>query len=156
AFIFGDGGLTKIGTGTQTISGANNYSGLTTVLAGTLRAGATNTFAQNSAVNIAPGATLDLNGFNQSIGTLTGGGGSAVTLGAAPLRVGESSSSLFAGTISGTGDLTMSGLTNATTLTLAGSTNYSGATTVSSGVLHAGFANVLSAASAFSVGGTLD
>jgi outer membrane autotransporter protein len=122
-------------------------------MGGTLRASAANTFAQNSPVSIVPGATLDLNGFNQSIGTLSGGG--QVTLGAGTLRVVESSSSIFAGTISGTGGLTVSGLTNTTTLTLAGSTNYSGATTVSSGVLNAGFANVFSAASAFSVGGTL-
>src|SRR5262249_32937358 len=109
AFIFGAGGLTKIGTGILTISGANNYFGPATVLGGLLPAGATNTFAQNSAVSIAGGATLDLNGFNQSIGTLTGGSGSAVTLGAGTLRVVQSSSSIFAGTISGTGGFTFIG-----------------------------------------------
>ena len=40
--IFGVGGLTKIGAGTLTLSGAGTYSGATAVNAGTLQAGAAN------------------------------------------------------------------------------------------------------------------
>src|SRR5262249_62420887 len=45
-----------------------------TVKAGTLQAAATNTFAQNSAFTIASGATLALNNFNETIGSLAGAG----------------------------------------------------------------------------------
>jgi autotransporter-associated beta strand protein len=66
--------LTKIGTGTQALSGMNSYSGATDVNAGTLAGGATNTFSPNSAINIASGAFIDLDGFNQIIGSLAGTG----------------------------------------------------------------------------------
>jgi autotransporter-associated beta strand protein len=40
--IGGAGGLTKVGAGTMTLSGASTYLGGTTVNAGTLQAGAAN------------------------------------------------------------------------------------------------------------------
>ena len=49
-------------------------SDATNVNAGTLRAGATNTFSPNSPVAVAGGGTLDLNGFNQTVPSLTNGG----------------------------------------------------------------------------------
>src|SRR5690606_22970549 len=49
----GSGGLTKIGSGTFTLSGTSSYSGATTVSAGTLRAGAANTFSPDSATSVA-------------------------------------------------------------------------------------------------------
>ncbi|MES2920380.1 MAG: autotransporter-associated beta strand repeat-containing protein, partial [Verrucomicrobiota bacterium] len=51
--------LTKIGTGTQTLSGTNTYTGTTTVTAGTLSL-ATASLADTSTVSISTGATLDL------------------------------------------------------------------------------------------------
>lgn len=72
--IGGSGGLTKIGAGTLTLSGAGSYSGPTNVSAGTLQAGAANVLSPNSAFAIASGATVDLNGFNQTIGGLSGTG----------------------------------------------------------------------------------
>ncbi|MEB0141488.1 hypothetical protein QN363_20990, partial [Undibacterium sp. CCC2.1] len=51
------------------------YSGATTVSNGSLVAGAVNAFGSNSAVSTAAGATLDLGGFNQAIGSLAGSGG---------------------------------------------------------------------------------
>ncbi|MEB0141491.1 hypothetical protein QN363_21005, partial [Undibacterium sp. CCC2.1] len=50
-------------------------SGATTVSNGSLVAGAVNAFGSNSAVTTAAGATLDLGGFNQAIGSLAGSGG---------------------------------------------------------------------------------
>ena len=73
------GGLTKVGAGTLTLSGSSSYSGATAVNAGTLQAGAANAFASSSAFTVAGGATLDLAGFNQTIGSLAGAG--SVTLG---------------------------------------------------------------------------
>src|SRR5262249_39022505 len=84
--IGGGGGLDQSGGGTLTLSGASTYTGATNVNVGTLRAGTTNTFSPNSAVIVASGATLDLNGFNQTIGSLAGVGN--VTLGSATLTTG--------------------------------------------------------------------
>ena len=72
--IGGSGGLTKIGAGTLTLSGAGTYSGPTNVNAGTLQAGAANAFSPNSAYAIASGGALDLHGFSQVIGGLSGTG----------------------------------------------------------------------------------
>ncbi|HYO24758.1 MAG TPA: autotransporter-associated beta strand repeat-containing protein [Lacipirellulaceae bacterium] len=57
--LAGGGGVTKLGLGTLTLSGANTYQGATTVSAGTLSLGSA--FLANAAdVTISPGATLDL------------------------------------------------------------------------------------------------
>ncbi|WP_440533699.1 autotransporter outer membrane beta-barrel domain-containing protein [Variovorax sp. YR566] len=72
--ISGGGFITKEGTGTLTLSGANNYTGATNVAQGTLKAGAANTFSAASAHSVASGATLDLAGFNQSVASLANSG----------------------------------------------------------------------------------
>ena len=55
--------LVKNGTGTQTLSGANTYTGKTTISAGILRVGsATALGANTAAVTVTSGAVLDLNG----------------------------------------------------------------------------------------------
>ena len=60
--------------GTTTLTGANTYSGATNVIAGTLQAGALNRFSPNSPVTVASGGTLDLNGFNQTVPSVTNAG----------------------------------------------------------------------------------
>jgi large repetitive protein len=151
-------GLTKAGAGTLVLSGANTYTGATTVNGGTLRAGrATNAFGANSAVTLAntAGVILDITGFNTTIGSLTGGGstGGNVTLGAATLTIGTNNSSpaAFAGVISGTGSLTKSGTG---VLTLSGNNTYTGATTISEGVLQLGAANRIATSNFIMNGGT--
>ena len=72
--ISGAGGLVQLGPGTTILTGANSYNGATTVEAGSLRAGAPNTFSPNSAVTVAGSGTLDLNGFNQTISSITNAG----------------------------------------------------------------------------------
>jgi len=76
--IVGAGGINRKGTlGTLTLSGANTYTGATTVTAGVLQAGvSTNAFGANSAVSLANAASavLDLNGFDNTVGSLSGGG----------------------------------------------------------------------------------
>jgi outer membrane autotransporter protein len=133
------GGLIKIGTGTLTLSGANTYTGPTMVNAGTLQAGAVNTFSSASAFMVASGATLDLAGFNQTIGSLAGAG--SVTLGAATLTTnGDDSDTTFSGTISGSGRLVKVG---EGTLTLSGNNSYQGGTIVSAGTLAVGSSRAL-------------
>ena len=67
-------GTVNVLAGTTTLTAANTYSGPTNVNAGTLRAGATNTFSPNSPVTVASGGTLDLNGFSQTVPSVTNAG----------------------------------------------------------------------------------
>ena len=152
--LAGAGGLSKLGAGALVLSGANTYSGATAVDAGTLRAGAASVFSGNSAFAVASGATLDLNNFNQTIGSLAGAGN--VTLGSATLTAGgQNTSTEFSGVMSGNGGLTKSGTG---VLLLSGINTYTGATTVNGGTLRAGAANVFSSGTAFTVasGATFD
>jgi fibronectin-binding autotransporter adhesin len=127
--IAGVNGLTKAGAGTLTLSGANTYTGATNVNVGTLQAGANTTFAQTSAFTIASGATLALNNFNETIGSLAGAG--TVTNGGAASRTlttgGDNTSTVFSGVIQNGG----AGATNLTkagtgTFTLTGTNTYHG------------------------------
>jgi fibronectin-binding autotransporter adhesin len=129
--ISGTGAFQQNGTGTTIFTANNTYGGATTVSAGTLQAGAANTFAPSSAVTVASGATLNLANFNQKVGSLTGAG--SVTLGSATLTTGnDNTSTTFSGTISGSGGLSKIG---AGVLTLSGVNIYSGGTTLAGGTL---------------------
>ena len=148
--VSGTGSITKVGSGTQTLSGANAYTGSTVVSTGTLRAGiatvgglvpASGAFGINSPVTLNGGATLDLNGFNETLGSLSDNAGSGGTVtsgttGAITLSVGvDNTSKSFAGTIqngSGTVAVTKAG---AGTWTLGGASTYTGGTTVAAGAL---------------------
>ena len=77
-------GTVNVLAGTTIFTGANSYSGATNVNAGTLRAGALNTFSPNSAVTVASGGTLDLNGFSQTVPSLTNAGLVNMGTGTAP------------------------------------------------------------------------
>ena len=72
--ITGAGGFTKQGSGTLIASGAGSYSGATELAAGTLQAGAANSFSPNSAYTVDPGATMNLAGYDQKIGALNNAG----------------------------------------------------------------------------------
>ena len=154
------GTITKNGAGTWTLSGANTYTGVTTVNGGTLKAGIiTNAFGTGSNVTLAnaAGVILDLNNFSNTIGSLAGGGalGGNVTLGSATLTMGNTSTTAYAGVISGTGAVTKNG-TGA--LTLSGASTYSGGTTLGLGILNINNSQALGvAAGRFTInGGSID
>ncbi|MFL6604683.1 MAG: autotransporter-associated beta strand repeat-containing protein [Steroidobacteraceae bacterium] len=129
--ISGTGGLVKAGSGVLTLGGANSYSGDTTISAGTFQVAGGHGIGDVSSVTVAAGATLSLNGTNETIGSLAGAG--TVSLGAGILSSGaNNTSTLHSGVISGTGGLVKSGTG---TLTLSGTNTYSGATTLSGGTL---------------------
>ena len=77
-------GTVNVLAGITTLTGANTYSGATNVNAGTLQAGALNTFSSNSAVTVASGGTLDLNGFNQTVPSVADAGLVNMGTGTAP------------------------------------------------------------------------
>ncbi len=103
-------GLTKAGSGTLTLSGANEYTGTTLIQGGTLRIGAGGTTGRV------------LGGINNSVST-------------ALVEFKRSDDITYGGVISGAGKLTKSG---AGTLTLTGANSYTGMTTISAGALQIG------------------
>ena len=132
--ISGSGVFQQLGSGTTTLSGASTYTGATNINAGTLQAGAAGAFASGSAFTVGAGATLALNNFNQTIGSLAGAGN--VTLGSATLMAGgDNTSTTFSGVMSGTGGLTKAG---SGAFALTGNNTYTGTTTISGGTLQLG------------------
>jgi autotransporter-associated beta strand protein len=135
----GTGGLTKNGTATLTLSGANIYTGATAVNAGTLSLTGGSAIVDNGAVSVANGAVLNL-GASETIGTIAGAGD--VTLGTYTLTTNASSDTTFSGVMSGTGGLTKNGTA---TLTLSGANTYTGTTTIDAGTLALGASQSLGA-----------
>jgi fibronectin-binding autotransporter adhesin len=124
-------GITKTGGGTVLLLGSNVYSGTTSVFAGTLRVGSNNALGTTAQIQVNTGAVLDLNGFNESVTTLTdgpSGGGSITTTAAAQLTV---TNGTFSGVIAGA-NMSLS-KTGAGTLILVGNNTYNGTTTIQAG-----------------------
>jgi len=126
--------LTKDGTGTWVLSGANTYTGATTISAGTLQigsGGSTGSLSTSSAIN--------------NNGTLVFNRSNAITQGTD-----------FASVIAGNGNVIQNG---SGTLTLSGANTYTGLTTVSVGTLKLGSSTALGStagATAVGSGGLLD
>ena len=134
-------GLTKLGPNALVLSGYNTYSGPTEVVAGTLQAGAEYALSPSSDMIVDNGATLDMNGFDNEVNTLSGGGtvensasGTSVWLGVGN----DTTGSTFTGTLTdaggGTGLLGLAKL-GGDTFTLAGINAFTGPTIVEGGIL---------------------
>lgn len=148
--LSGSGGLTKLGTGTLTLSAANTFSGDTTISAGSLTLD-NNKGLQSSTLNYtATGGTFNFNSNSTSavLGGLKGDhdlllgylkdpfppGSVALTVG------GNNQSTTYSGILSGPGSLQKTGTG---TLTLAGENSFTGNTYISGGVLALANANAL-------------
>ena len=130
SIISGSGVLQQLGPGTTILTAANTYTGGTTVSAGTLRLGSGGSLAPTGALTV-NGGTFDLNGNNQTVGALSGAGGT-LALGSGILTTDTASNTTFAAPIIGTGGLTKQGLG---TLNLTGVNTYTGPTLVTAGTL---------------------
>ncbi|WP_181832519.1 autotransporter-associated beta strand repeat-containing protein [Bosea caraganae] len=156
--ISGTGSLQKFGIGTQTLTGANTYTGGTRIGAGTLALGVGGSLAATGFVSLSVGTAFDISasGANQTIGVLTGAGGS-ISLGANTLTLGTATDGTFSGVIRGTGGLVKQGTG---TFTLNGANTYTGGTTVNAGTLALGAGGSIAAGtgavSLAGVGASLD
>jgi autotransporter-associated beta strand protein len=149
----GDGGSTialiENGPGTLQLGGSNTYGGGTTVASGTLDVTSSGATGISGVVEVQGGATLQVSAATYDLpsgglkldasSSLAGSGGSADTVvggitlaGAATIDIGSTGSLTLPGVIGGGYGLTTGG---AGTLILTGTSNYTGATTVSAGVL---------------------
>ncbi len=127
--------LNKIGNNTLVLSATNTYSGGTTVTAGTLQLGNSNSISSGN-LNVAASANLDLNAFSPTINGLTGGGTIDSTTGGATLTIGNSGTGgTFSGIIQGSGGTVNLVKNGGGTETLSGPNSYSGTTTVNGGTL---------------------
>jgi autotransporter-associated beta strand protein len=130
--ISGSGSFVTAGSGTLTLNGTNTYTGGTTISAGTLTLGGGSAIPDASATTV--NATLNLGGFNETIGLLSGSSGGAIQLGSQTLTVNQAGSdSSFAGAIHGTGTFVKAG---GRALTLSGNNSgFSGNFSLNGGTL---------------------
>jgi autotransporter-associated beta strand protein len=157
AVLAGTQGLVKSGVGTLSLSGANRYSGGTTVLDGTLLLEGGNDRLSLEGDITSAGGVLDLGGNSQSTSgriRLDGGivqGGSLIATGSAF----DAISGDIAAVLGGAQGLVKSGTG---TLTLRGANTYAGGTTVVDGTLSlaGGDNRLFSGGSLTTLGGVLD
>jgi outer membrane autotransporter protein len=138
--ITGSGALKTTGTAVE-LSGVNTYSGPTIILHGGLIAKSATAFSPNSQFDVAAGAVLDPNGYNCTIGSLTGSG--LVTNGnprtTSILSVGQdNSSTTFSGEILNNAGAVGLNKIGSGTLTLTGVVRATGGITISQGKLQLG------------------
>ncbi len=130
--ISGSGGIVKQGGGDLTLSGANTYTGATTITDGRLRAGTDGALSATSAFTVDNGGVLRLDGSTQTIGSLAGEGVVRLNQWGSLDTGADNSSTEFSGRIRGNGDF---GKIGAGTQVLSGANDYSGLTVVNGGVL---------------------
>ncbi len=128
------GGSLRTGPFTRlNLGGTNTYTG-TTTFEGSVRLDSAKAMPEGTALSINGGQTrprLELNGFDVSVGSLSGVGEVDLMLGSASLTTGSNNTSTtFRGVISGTGGVTKVG---AGTWTLAGDSTFTGGLTVAGG-----------------------
>ena len=139
--ITGNLSIVKNGSTVQTISGTCTYTGSTTINAGTWKLGGSDKIPDASPFSLS--GTLDLNGFNETVSSLSGGsagivdnvsggGTSLLTAG------GDNSNTRFSGVMKNTTGTLSFTKVGSGTLILDGDNTLSGTTTISAGTLQLG------------------
>ena len=169
--ISGTGQVTKSGDGTMTLTGDNTFSGVLTVNGGavalrgnnnamsgtihvlsnrTLYAGINDSLSDQTLVTLEAGATLTMEEGDRW-GSLSGAGD--VDLGSYSSGVGyDNTDTEFGGSITGTGSFTKGG---SGTMTLSGSSDWTGGTIIEGGVLLVSHDSALGGGDVALVGGSL-
>jgi autotransporter-associated beta strand protein len=153
--------IAKQGAGTAILSGANTYSGATAVVAGKLQLGNSDVIPNGTGkgdVSVTSGATLDLNGFSETINGLSGAGfvdNTAADTTTTLTAGSNDSSSTFSGVMRNTGTNSTLNLAKIGSgqLILSGANTLGGTVTVSAGNLTLGNANPLANISGLTIGG---
>ena len=125
--IIGNGSLIQEGTGTLTLTGANSYSGNTTLQTGTLVIGNNTALGTGTLTTIDP-TVVYLNGINMAT--------PIIMMGDTTLEVDNTDSATQSGSISESGGSYSVTKTGTGTLFLTGSDTYTGTTAVSAGTLN--------------------
>ncbi|WP_334319014.1 autotransporter-associated beta strand repeat-containing protein [Termitidicoccus mucosus] len=143
------GSVEKTGAGRLALTGVQQYTGTTTVTAGTLALTANNALAAGAAVTV--NATLVATG-TQALRNLGGTAAGAVIRDASRLVLDSSGVTSFAGAITGAADVEKTG---ASTLALAGANQYTGTTLVTAGTLALTGTNAIATSAAVTVNASL-
>jgi autotransporter-associated beta strand protein len=127
--------------GEVTLAGSNStYTGGTTVVGGTLKAGASHALPTATSLTVNGGAAFNLGGFDQQVATLASTSSISTVLNseatASTLTVSPTSATVttYAGHISGNVSLAFGGAAGSTEI-LTGTSDYQGTTTINSGAL---------------------
>lgn len=143
ARLVGTGGLSKGGAGLLVVSNtANAYTGITSIVSGTLQSGAANVIPDASPLAVARFAGHDFTGFADTVGGISGLG-SITNIGGLSVNVSGTADVRFDGSLTGTGSFIVDSagtgrqVLNSTTQTEADGAlkSYSGATIVRRGTL---------------------
>ncbi len=144
--ISGAGALTQSGAGMMVLGGNNTFTNLLTISKGTVRLGTNGGISAQAPVLITlAAATLDLNNFNGTIGSLASTAAGKVTLGNGFLTTGGNNlSTTNSNVISGNGGLTFAGTG---TMILTSANTYTNTTTIAGGTLELGGSSRLASTS---------
>lgn len=146
--------LTKEGVGILQLNSANTFTGKTTVNGGVLRISADNRLGTAPVSSVADQLTLN-GGALRTYAAFTLDANRGITLGAVGGAIEVTTGDLtYAGKITGSGSFSYSGDTSSRALNLEAANDYSGSTTLQSGVLRLQANGTISSSSNLTINGT--